>query len=104
MLTGWGRASMRCLPVEHWGVRRLSALRDRPSRVSEGVKTDVKGSRPAESDDAGGLREVSKEYPQRRYTRPFASSYTYLSSPADRSDDTGVYCAMYSRKARLMRV
>jgi hypothetical protein len=70
------------IPVEHRGVRRLSALRDRPSRVSEGVKTDVKGSRPAESDDAGGLGEVSKEYPQAPGTRPTARSSTANTQPS----------------------
>lgn len=40
------------------------------ARACEGIKTNSVGLQPAESDDAGGLGEVSKEYPQEPITRP----------------------------------
>jgi hypothetical protein len=38
--------------------------------TSEGLKTDLEGSGPAESDDADGLGEVPEHYPQAPGTRP----------------------------------
>src|SRR5262249_47621742 len=56
--------------LEERGVERFGALRGRPAGASEGVKTDLEGSAPAESDDADGLGEVPEPYPQAPGTRP----------------------------------
>ena len=49
------------------------ALRWRATGSSEGLKTGVEASRPADSYDTDGTGEVSKHYPQARSTRPSVS-------------------------------
>jgi hypothetical protein len=56
--------------LEERGVERFGALRCRPARTSEGLKTALEGSGPAEADDADGLGEVPEHYPQAPGTRP----------------------------------
>ena len=51
-------------------MERLGALRCGPAGTSAGLKTDLEGSGPAESDDADGLGEVLEHYPQAPGTRP----------------------------------
>src|SRR4029434_9286269 len=57
-------------PLEERGVERFGALRCRPARTSEGLKTALEGSGPAEADEADGLEEVPEHYPQAPGTRP----------------------------------
>ena len=61
---------------------RLDVLRCRPSGASEGLKTGLESLEPAELAGAGGLGEVSKEYPQASGTRPSQSFLPILEEMA----------------------
>src|SRR5262249_5184743 len=66
-------------------VERVGALRCRPAGTSEGLKTDLEGSRSAESDDADGLGEVPEHYPQPTGTRPGTRRQVCVRAPSAES-------------------
>jgi hypothetical protein len=58
------------IPVEDCGEERRRTLRHRPTGVNGGLKTSLACGPPADCHHSGGMRAVSKQYPQAAGTRP----------------------------------